>query len=159
MNILGIDPGMSGAIAWYDGAELIVWNMPIHPKEAGGNDLDIHKLYRTISQNVPDHCFLEKTTPMPGVSGKASYSMGKSEGALVGILVALFVPYTLVRPAQWKKEMACPADKNLSRQRASQLLPAYAHNWDRKKDDGIAEAALIALYGWQYSNKNAIKLP
>ena len=149
MKILGIDPGMKGCLAHYDGTELLLTDMPIHAKESGGNDLDIHQLYRIISLYPPDHCFLEKTTAMPGIAGKAAYSMGKSEGAILACIAAIGVPYTLVRPAQWKKQMGCAADKTLARQRASQLLPQYSHNWERKKDDGRAEAALIALYGYE----------
>lgn len=146
MKILGIDPGMFGAIAYYDGTELLIWDMPIFKKEKG-NDLDIHTLYKIFKEAEAEQVYLEKTTALPKISGKAAYSMGKSEGAIVGLCVALSLPYTLVRPAQWKKEMSCPAEKDAARQRASQLLPQYTHNWDRKKDDGRAEAALIAVYG------------
>jgi len=147
MKILGIDPGMSGALAYYDGTELLIWDMPIFKKEKG-NDLDIHALYKIFQEAGPDYVWLEKTVAMPKVSGKAAYSMGKSEGALIALCVALGLPYTLVRPAEWKKEMSCPADKDVSRQRASQLLPQWTHNWDKKKDHNRAEAALIALYGF-----------
>ncbi len=147
MKILGIDPGMSGALAYYDAEELLIWDMPIFKRE-NGNDLDVLKLCEIFRECGPDHVFLEKTVAMPKVSGKAAYSMGKSEGAFVAICAALRLPYTTVRPAEWKKSMSCPADKDQARRRASELLPAYSHNWDRKKDDGRAEAALIALYGF-----------
>jgi hypothetical protein len=139
---------MKGCIAYYDGTELLLSDMPIYKKEKG-HDLDIHQLFSIIKELAPEHCFLEKTTAMPGISGKAAYSMGKSEGAIVACLVGLGIVYTLVRPTEWKKAIDCPADKGLARQRASQLFPAFAHNWDRKKDDGRAEAALIALYGFR----------
>lgn len=147
MKILGIDPGMSGALAYYDGQELLIWDMPTFEKERG-QDLDLHKLAAYFKESDAEHVYLEKTVAMPKISGKAAYSMGKSEGALIMACVALRCPYTLTRPAEWKKAMACPADKDSARQRASQLLPQYAHNWDLKKHDGRAEAALIALYGY-----------
>lgn len=146
MKILGVDSGMKGALAYYDGEELLIWDMPIFKKEKG-HDLDIHALYKIFKEADAQHIFLEKTTALPKISGKAAYSMGKSEGAILSLCVALSLPYTLVRPAEWKKKMSCPADKDAARQRASQLLPKYAHNWDLKKHDGRAEAALIALYG------------
>jgi len=146
MKILGIDAGMSGALAYYDGTELLIWDMPTYEKEKG-RDLDIHLLVKFFTEAAAQHVILEKTVAMPKISGKSAYSMGKSEGAILGICCALSLPYTLVRPSEWKKAMQCPADKDAARQRASQLLPTYAHNWDRKKDDGRAEAALIALYG------------
>lgn len=149
MKILGIDPGMTGALAYYDGKELLTWRMPIFKKEKG-HDLDIHNLYNAFREAAAEHAYIEKTTAMPKISGKAAYSMGKSEGALLSLCVALQIPYTLVRPAQWKKEMSCPADKDSARQRASQLFPQYSHCWDKKYLDGVAEAALIALYGYKH---------
>ena len=149
MKILGVDPGVFGAIAYYDGQELLLWDMPIYAKASGGNDLDIHKLHKIIVEAGPEHCFLEKTTALPKISGKAAYSMGKSEGAFVALFVALGLPYTLVRLAEWEKYMACPADKGLSRQRASQLLPQFSANWDLKKHVDRAEASMIAMFGYQ----------
>jgi Holliday junction resolvasome RuvABC endonuclease subunit len=151
MKILGIDAGMKGALAYYDGEELLIWDMPIFAKEKG-NDLDIHKLQVIFKEADVEHVFLEKTVAMPKVSGKAAYSMGKSEGALLMACAANNLPYTLIRPREWKQVMGCAADKDVARQRASQLLPAYAHNWDRKKDDGRAEASLIALMGYNLLN-------
>ena len=148
MKILGIDPGNTGALAYYDGTELLIWDMPIFEKEKG-HDLDIHALYKIYQEAEAEKVYIEKTVAMPKISGKAAYSMGKAEGALISLCVALALPYTLVRPAEWKKAMSCPAEKDISRQRASQLLPLSAHNWDRKKDHGRAEAALIALYGYK----------
>ena len=149
MKILGVDPGVFGAMAYYDGQELLLWDMPIYAKASGGNDLDIHKLHKIVLEAAPEHCFLEKTTAMPGISGKAAYSMGKSEGCFIALFAALNLPYTLVRPGVWKKALSCPADKGLSRQRASELLPQYAHNWSLKKYVDRSEASMIALYGFQ----------
>jgi crossover junction endodeoxyribonuclease RuvC len=68
-------------------------------------------------------------------------------GQLLGILTALAIPYTVVPPVVWKRALMVPAGKSAARARASQLLPAAAGYWARVKDDGRAEAALIALYG------------
>ena len=147
---------MSGAIAYYDGEELLLWDMPIYAKDKG-NELDVHKLSHIIKDAAPDHCVLEKTTPIPGISGKAAYSMGKSEGAFVALFAAFNLPYTLIRPAQWKKDVSCPADKDAARKRASELLPQYSHNWDLKKHHDRAEATLIALWG-MFRNQNSNKI-
>jgi crossover junction endodeoxyribonuclease RuvC len=152
MKILGIDSGNTGCLAYYDGTELLLWDMPTFNKEKGV-DLDVNKIYKIFKDADCEKCYIEKTVAMPKISGKAAYSMGKGEGILITCCVALDLPYTLVRPAEWKKAMQCPAEKDASRQRASQLLPAFSHNWDRKKDHGRAEAALIALYGFKNETK------
>jgi len=148
-TVLGIDIGFSGGLAFYNEEELITHRMPIY-KVKKGNALDVKKLSDIIKSDIPDHVYIEKAMMMP-VSGKIAYQkLGQQEGAITGILCALDIPYTIVAPATWKKVMKCPKDKDASRMRASQLLPAYAHCWDKKCLDGIAEASLIALYGYNH---------
>lgn len=147
MNILGVDNGVGGALTFYDGVELLVYDMPTY-KIAKRNPIDILRLIEIIKTNAPDHVYIEKLTPYMG-SKLSFFSMGHSEGLLLGVLTCLQIPYTLVRPNDWKKPMGCTKDKDAARQRASQLLPQFAHNWDRKKDIDRAESALIALYGYK----------
>jgi len=146
-TILGIDNGLKGSLAFYNGEELMLYDMPtLEVKER--NVLDMQAIARIIKNDPPWHVYVEKTTPMPKVSGLTAYSMGHSEGFIIGLLTGFNLPYTLIRPNDWKKQMGCPADKDGARARASQLLPQFAHNWPLKKHDGRAESALIALYGY-----------
>lgn len=146
-TILGVDIGYSGALAFYDGQELIIYDMPIYKAEKG-HELDVARIADIIRTQAPSAAYIEKALLMP-VNGKKAYQkLGDAEGTFKGILAALQIPYTLVRPQVWKKAMSCPANKDEARMRASQLLPSHAHNWDLKKHDGRAESALIALYGF-----------
>lgn len=145
-NILGVDNGLHGALSFYDGAELLVYDMPVYDTDRPA--IDMIRLADIIRVNKPTHAYIEKLTPLPKISGLTAFSMGHSEGLALATLSMLQVPYTLVRPVEWKKAMQCPKDKDAARQRATQLLPKFSHNWDRKKDDGRAESALVALYGW-----------
>jgi len=147
MNILGIDNGLLGALSTYNGEELMVYDMPTY-KIGKRNHINISELAKLILNDRPDHAFIEKLTPLPKISGLTAFSMGHSEGLVLGLLTAYNIPYTLVRPAEWKKIMRCPKDKDAARMRASQLLPAFTDNWPLKKHDGRAESALIAYYGW-----------
>lgn len=149
-TILGIDNGLSGCLAFYNQAELMIYDMPVF--EGDRKSLDLIRIREIIRLDPPEHCFVEKLTPMPKVSGLSGFSMGHSEGAILGILSCLEIPYTLVRPNVWKKFFNCPAEKDAARSRASALLPQFAHNWPLKKHDGRAEAALIALYGYMKNN-------
>lgn len=146
-TILGIDNGLRGCLAFYNGEELIIHDMPtLQVKER--NVLDMPAIARIIKGDPPWHVYIEKLTPMPKVSGLSGFSMGHSEGFILGLLTGFNLPYTLIRPNNWKQIMGCPADKDGARQRANELLPQFAHNWPLKKHDGRAEASLIALYGW-----------
>jgi crossover junction endodeoxyribonuclease RuvC len=146
-TILGIDNGLGGSLCFYNGEECMIYDMPTLEVK-NRNVLDMQAIARLLKQDPPWHTYIEKLTPMPKVSGLSGFSMGHSEGFILGLLTGFNLPYTLIRPNNWKAIMQCPADKDGARQRASQLLPQFAHNWPLKKHDGRAESALIALYGW-----------
>jgi crossover junction endodeoxyribonuclease RuvC len=147
-NIMGVDIGMSGAISFYDGAELLIYDMPIY-KADKGNELDVLRISDIIRSNQPTFAHIEKAILMP-VNGKKSYQkLGEAQGVFKGILCALKIPYTFTPPRTWKAAMKCPADKGLARMRASELFPNDAHQWLLKKHDGRAESAIIALYGFR----------
>lgn len=154
-TILGIDNGLSGCLAFYDEAELMLYDMPVF--EGDRKSLDLQRIKSTIELQAPDLAYIEKLTPMPKVSGLTGFSMGHSEGAIRGILTCMNIPYVMVRPAVWKKFFNCPAEKDQARAKASELLPQFSHNWPLKRHDGRAEAGLIALYG-MYQEKGKINL-
>jgi crossover junction endodeoxyribonuclease RuvC len=96
-----------------------------------------------------DMAFVEKVHSMPGQGVRSMFTMGVGYGAWLGLLAGLQIPTTLVMPQRWKKVMLADQgqDKDASRLRAIQLFPTEAEYFTRKKDDGRAEAALIAEYG------------
>jgi crossover junction endodeoxyribonuclease RuvC len=145
---MGVDIGKKGAISFYDGTELIIYDMPIFNADKG-KELDVLKISNIILFNQPTFAIVEKAILMP-VNGKKSYQdLGESQGVFKGILCALKIPYTFTPPRTWKAAMKCPADKGLARMRASELLPNEAHQWLLKEHDGRAESAMIALYGFR----------
>jgi crossover junction endodeoxyribonuclease RuvC len=75
------------------------------------------------------------------------FGFGRSLGVVEGVLAALNVPVTYVAPATWTKALGKAAGKDASRQRAIELFPAMSEHFKRVKDDGRAEAALIAMWG------------
>jgi len=84
---------------------------------------------------------------MPGQGVRSMFTIGVGHGLFLGILAAVGLPYTRVRPAIWKRTLGLGKDKEASRLRAQQLYPGA--DLRRKKDHGRAEALLLAWYGWQ----------
>lgn len=153
--IIGIDPGSSGAISFYDGSEILVWDMPVYEITKGKSvrkRIDIARLKGLLQDlklnNGIEHVFLEQVSAQPGNGAAHAWTYGFGCGVLEAVVQCLGLPFTYVTPMKWKKDLNCPKDKDAARMRASQLFPAFAHNWDRKKDDGRAEASLIALWGY-----------
>jgi crossover junction endodeoxyribonuclease RuvC len=152
MIILGIDPGLSGAMAFLDtGTGMIaVEDMPT--VEVKRNN----KLKREVSPQlvaaiiIKRHvgaAYLEKVNAMAGQGVSSVFSFGRSAGIMEGVLAAFDIPTTLVTPQAWQKAMGVRDGKDGSRERAMQLFPASAELFQRKKDDGRSDAALIAKYG------------
>lgn len=150
-TVCGIDPGASGALSIYDGSDLIIYDMPVYEIKKGKTvrkKVDFNGVRKVLRTYKIDHVYIENVSAQFGNGAAAAFSFGWGCACIENAVIVSGIPYTYVTPQSWKKAMGCPADKDAARQRASQLLPQFAHNWDRKKDDGRAEAALIALYGF-----------
>jgi crossover junction endodeoxyribonuclease RuvC len=150
--ILGVDPGLSGALAFLNGKALIIHDMPTLKAGTGSKRIvDEDELARIIDDmNGPgmvSHAYIEKVGAMPGQGVTSMFSFGTSYGLVRMAVAANFIPRTYPTPKEWKKALGVPASKDGARLRASQLMPQHAHMWQRAKDDGRAEAALIAYYG------------
>jgi crossover junction endodeoxyribonuclease RuvC len=153
--IIGIDPGLHGAVAFYTPSSLHVADMPTFTLARGGKtrlDIDTHGLYRLLLDSRIATVYVEQVGAMPGQGVSSVFAFGKGFGIILGILAALGVPYNLVPPQRWKKALQVPAAKDGARARASQLLPAHTDKWKLVKHDGRAEAVLLALYGHRLEN-------
>jgi crossover junction endodeoxyribonuclease RuvC len=154
--ILGIDPGLSGALALYDPAtdRLDVRDVPtllLTRNAKNKREVDVQALVDLIlwMAKLRPTVFIENSTPMPGGGLASTFSFGKTFGLLYGVCAANKLVIERVSPMAWKKLLAVPKDKDGARARASVLLPRHSSNWPLKKHDGRAEAALIALYGYR----------
>jgi len=143
--ILGIDPGVSGALAFY-------W--PEAPHRVIAEDfptayghIDSGRLADRIRQMAPDFAVFEAVGAMPGQGVSSTFKFGRACGVIDGILGALNIPRRSVSPTVWKKHWKLTKDKEKSRALALQLFPACAKHFERKKDHNRAEAALIARFG------------
>ena len=150
MTTIGIDPGISGAIAWIRyGKVLKVEDMPTIPKSTGkGLQVDAHGLSKLLAGNGSCQVIVEAVAAMPGQGVTSMFSFGKSAGIIEGILAAYEIPYSFVRPQQWKKKFGLSGkDKDASRGLCLREHPEVADRLTRKKDHGRADAILIAKYG------------
>lgn len=161
MKIAGIDPGLSGAIAILDEMTVRCVDAPTLAVKSGKKTrqhFDLQAMTRTLRDCSPDHVFIESVHSMPAQGVASSFQFGMGFGMWQGILAAMGIPYTLVTPQRWKKAMLADmgSEKSAARLRAGQLFPSSAEQFARVKDDGRAEAALIAEYGRRVYQPNAI---
>jgi len=154
MLVLGIDPGLDGALALLDSELnlLEVWDVPTLELSRNGKakrEIDVQALVDMVEGVVVyrPKVWIENSTPMPGQGSASTFAFGKTFGLLYGVCAAKKLVIERVAPQKWKKALAVPKEKDGARARASVLMPAHSTHWPLKRHDGRAEAALIALYG------------
>lgn len=156
---LGIDPGFSGAIAIIasDTGNLTVVDMPVTKDPKGRTILDLPSLFELLRPHdgAEIHAVLEHVAARPGQGAPATFRFGQGYGAIQMALAAHKLPVQYTTPAQWKKYFGLSKDKQASRGLATQRFPHNAEDFIRVKDDGRAEAALIALYGVEVLRKKS----
>jgi crossover junction endodeoxyribonuclease RuvC len=146
-RILGIDPGLSGGLALLTATDpLLAAPMPVVTL-SGKGEVNLAALAGILDDWQPTLAWVEQQQAMPRQGVASSFRTGQNYGILLGFLAGRLLPVSIVRPAVWKKAMGVPADKTAAVAIATRTFPASSHLWNRKRDDGIAEAALIAAYG------------
>jgi crossover junction endodeoxyribonuclease RuvC len=147
-GILGIDPGLSGALALCSGDEWILLDVPV-VGDAKRHEINGPLLCDWLREHKPDHAFIEYAAARPGQGVTGMFRFGVAYGATKMALAACGVRYTVVTPVKWKPAVGIQkgADKEASRLRALQLFPEQAANLARKKDHARADAMLLAYFG------------
>lgn len=152
MIVLGIDPGLSGAVAYLDRGLLALHDMPVTERKVNGKlkrQIDPYALADLIRrQGHVDLVVVEQVGAMPGQGVTSSFNFGFTAGCIQGVVAASGLSLRTVSPQVWKRHYGLLGQgKDASRAEASRRLPAHAPCWYLKKHDGRAEAALLALYG------------
>lgn len=141
--ILGVDPGLSGALAFYFPTHDRV---SVHDMPVVAGKVDGYGLSEAIRQLRPTHAVIEQVATRPGQGISSAFNFGEGCGVVRGVVASLAVPVVFVTPTSWKRHFRLSQDKDESRKRAMDLFPSIAKDFSRKKDDGRAEAALIARW-------------
>lgn len=151
--VMGVDPGISGAVAFY--FPMVPERVAVDDVPIAGGEINVHELARLIRIHRPTLAVLERVSAMPGQGVTSMFNFGRSYGDVRGVIGAMDVPLHFVTPQKWKKHFNLSSDKDQSRQLAIRMFPKAAESFRLKKHDGRAEAALIALYGAQVLLKEA----
>ena len=155
MLIIGIDPGISGSICYFEDSKILdVLEMPTmtdgkkNKKQVNGaqicNEIS-SKIMGIEKQNL--RVIIEQVSAMPGQGVTSMFNFGQSFGILKGICSAMQLPMYFVRPAKWKKYFGLiNSEKDASRTRAIEMFPYFSSHLSKKKDSNKADAILIAYF-------------
>ena len=159
MIIIGIDPGVSGAISVLENKKVIdVFEMPTmidgkkNKKQVNGSGLTniiVNTLDFRNTEFKKDEVVIvvEHVNAMPGQGVTSMFNFGQSFGVIKGICAALKLPIYFVRPTKWKKHFnLIKTNKDASRTKVIEAYPEISSKLSRKKDSNKADAILIARY-------------
>ena len=161
MLIIGIDPGISGSICFFeDGKILEVIEMPVmtegkkNKKQVNGAQIYNEFLKRINKNDDEIRVVIEQVSAMPGQGVTSMFNFGQSYGILKGICSAMQLPMFFVRPAKWKKYFnLINSQKDASRTRAIEIFPYFSAQLSKKKDSNKADAILIASFYYETHQK------
>ncbi len=158
MLIIGIDPGISGSICFFeDGVIKDVIEMPTmtdgkkNKKQVNGSQIFneiLERIKKIDKRNIK--VVIEQVSAMPGQGVTSMFNFGQSFGILKGICSAMQLSMYFVRPAKWKKYFnLINSEKDASRTRAIEIFPYFSTELSRKKDSNKADAILIASFYYE----------
>lgn len=147
MIVLGVDPGISGALAWLNNGEL--FDAVDMPTVAGGVNAAAFVPWLSHPDTRPDLAVVEQVHSMPGQGVASTFKFGAAYGCVLGVLGYAGIRVQHVTPGKWKKSFSLVGkDKDEARKMAIDLWPEQQGLFKRKKDCGRADATLIGLWGW-----------
>ena len=148
MRIIGIDPGLSGAIAVLDDLKIFdMFDMPVMSEgKKNKNQLNsallVSIMKKHILSNGDTFVIVEQVSAMPGQGVTSMFNFGQTFGAIKGICASLNLPIFYVRPTKWKKHFELiNASKDASRTKVIEMYPSISDRLRKKKD--VNKACLL----------------
>ena len=134
MKIIGIDPGLSGAIAILENNKVInIFDIPVMSEgKKNKRQLNSALLVKMIKDNINSNeevsVVVEQVNAMPGQGVTSMFNFGQTFGAIKGICAALELPIFFVRPSKWKKYFELiNSSKDSSRTKVIEMYPKLSH--------------------------------
>ena len=161
MKIIGIDPGLSGAIAvMHDKKVINLYDMPVMAEgKKNKRQLNSSQLVNIIKENINENeetiVVVEQVNAMPGQGVTSMFNFGQTFGAIKGVCAALKLPIFFVRPSKWKKHFELiNSSKDASRTKVIEMYPTLSGQLARKRDVNKSDAILIAKFYFETKLKD-----
>lgn len=154
--IMGVDPGLTGAIAFYNYHEQrldSVYDMPVFvPSKGKKSEIDTYRLAEIVDLKArfTELAVIEEVSARPKQGAVGIFRFGYVTGLVTGVVAANYLPCYRVPPAVWKSVLNLTKDKKDSLNLAAKVFGDKAPLFSRTKDDGRAEAALLAQFGERF---------
>ena len=153
MIVIGLDPGLSGALAILENKRVLgIFEMPVMPEgKKNKRQLNSAQLVNILRDNIKINneiaVVVEQVNAMPGQGVTSMFNFGQTFGAIKGVCAALNLPIYFVRPSKWKKHFELiNSSKDSSRTKAIEMYPSLSAQLAKKKDVNKSDAILIARF-------------
>ena len=153
MKIIGIDPGLSGAISILENKKVLkIFDMPVMSEgKKNKRQLNSAQLVNIVKENINNNeeiaVVVEQVNAMPGQGVTSMFNFGQTFGAIKGVCAALSLPIYFVRPSKWKKHFELiNSSKDASRTKVIEMYPYLSNQLSKKKDVNKSDAILIARF-------------
>ncbi len=153
MKVIGIDPGLSGAIAILENNKVLgIFDMPVMSEgKKNKRQLNSAQLVNIIKENIMKDeeitVVVEQVNAMPGQGVTSMFNFGQTFGAIKGVCAALNLPIFFVRPSKWKRHFELiNSSKDSSRTKVIEMYPSLSNQLTKKKDVNKSDAILIAKF-------------
>lgn len=163
MLIIGIDPGISGAICFFENGQVKeIINMPVMADgKKNKRQINGPQTYNEILKRINSYpkkditVVIEQVSAMPGQGVTSMFNFGQSVGVIKGICSAMQLSMFFIRPAKWKKYFGLiKTEKDASRTKVIEIFPYISSELSRKKDSNKADAILIASFFYNTFDKS-----
>ena len=163
MLIIGIDPGISGSICFFENGKVMdIIEMPnMAEGKKSKRQVNGAQIYNEILSRIKNYnkeeikVVIEQVSAMPGQGVTSMFNFGQSFGVLKGICSAMQLPMYFVRPAKWKKHFnLINSEKDASRTKAIEIFPYISSQLSKKKDGNKADAILLASFFFETYQSN-----
>ena len=153
MKIIGIDPGLSGAISILENKKVLkIFDMPVMSEgKKNKRQLNSAQLVNIVRENINNNeeiaVVVEQVNAMPGQGVTSMFNFGQTFGAIKGVCAALRLSIYFVRPSKWKKHFELiNSSKDASRTKVIEMYPYLSNQLSKKKDVNKSDAILIARF-------------
>ena len=164
MLIIGIDPGITGAICFFENGEVkdIIEMTNMAEGKKNKRQINGQQIYNEILSRIENiskkdiFVVVEQVSAMPGQGVTSMFNFGQSFGVIKGVCAAMQLSMYFVRPAKWKKYFnLIKTEKDASRTKVIEIFPYISAKLSRKKDSNKADAILIASFFYNTYKKEA----
>ena len=163
MLIISIDPGINGAICFFENGQVKeIINMPVMADgKKNKRQINGPQTYNEILKRINNYpkkdiiVVIEQVSAMPGQGVTSMFNFGQSFGVIKGICSAMQLSMFFIRPTKWKKYFGLiKTEKDASRTKVIEIFPYISSELSRKKDSNKADAVLIASFFYNTFNKS-----